>query len=132
MDAISDPILEMSDEDILLEAQEEGEDSNENAAEVKGVLLDAVKKYKQRHLRSAQEEYELEITKIESTRGAIPSAPQEQRELLAFIFAQQPQLLTLQNRDFQEFTDADIESLLLDLQALGALDNLPDLKGKTK
>jgi hypothetical protein len=131
MDAISDPILEMSDEDILLEVQEEGENPDEIATQVKGVLLESVRKYKQRHLHSAQEEYEQEIARIEKHRDKIPSSVEEQRELLAYIFAQQPQLLTLQNRDFQKFTDADVESLLLDLEALGALDELQKREGET-
>lgn len=124
MDAISDPILEMSDEDLLAEVREDGEDPGQVAAEVKEVLLGAIKSYRQRNLIAAAREYERQTAHAEKRESKIPTSPVQRRKLLDLIFARQPELLTFQNREFRDFTDTDVEGLLTDLEDLGALEDL--------
>lgn len=130
MDAISDPVLEMTDEEIIADAIENGENPEELANQVKGLLLGTVKTYKQRRLHAAQREYEQEIARMGKRGSRIPPSIKEQRQLLSHLFIQKPQLLTLQNREFQDLTDGDVASLLMEFEELGTLDDLDALKGE--
>lgn len=128
MDTVSDPVLQMSDKEILAEAILSGEDPEETAAQVKVLLLSAVRDYRQRRLRDAQEQYERESHASRQPKVNLPSSAEERRLLLSLVCRQKPEignaLLTLHHRDFGELTDADVESSLEELQELGALDDL--------
>jgi hypothetical protein len=128
MDTVSDPVLQMSDTEILAEAVQSGEDPEETAAQMKALLLSAVKNYRQRRLGAAQEQYEREAHTSRQQKSNLPSSAEERRMLLSLVCRQTPEigaaLLTLQHRDLGELTDADVESSLEELQELGALDDL--------
>lgn len=130
MDAISEPVLEMTDEEIIAETVENGESPEKLAHQVKDLLLGSVKNYKQRHLHVAQREYEQEIARMAKRESRIPSSITEQRQLLSHLFARKPHLLTFQNREFQSLTDRDVTSLLTDFEELGALDDLDVCEGQ--
>jgi hypothetical protein len=127
MNALAESVLEMSDEEILAEAREEGEDPEEVAERVKNVLLEAVKAYEQRHLRTDQEQYKRRVAAMGDKRCEMPTTPNEKRKLLAAFFARnlamKSVLLTVQHRKFEDLTDADVESHLRQLKELGALDD---------
>jgi len=127
MDTVSDPLLQMSDDQVLAETVASGENPEQSAAEVKGLLLIAVKDYRQRRLRSAQEEYEREAFASQQRQAALPDTAEERRLLLSLVCQQRPEIgnaLTLRHRHFEELTDADVESSLEELQELGTLDDL--------
>lgn len=129
MDTVSEPILKMTDEEIRAEVIARGQDPDKIAAEVRGKILSTIKNYKQRHLKKAQEEYERETGASQQRQPNLPDSPEKRRELLNLVCSQQPELgpmlLTFQHRDFEELTDADVESSLEELWELGALTDLP-------
>lgn len=129
MDTVSEPVLLMSDEELLAEAVASGENPEQSAANVKALLQNAVKEYRQRRLRSAQEEYERE-TFASQRQATLPNSTAERRILLNLVCTQKPDIgnaLTLRHRNFDELTDADVESSLEELQELGALDDLTEM-----
>lgn len=111
-------------------AHEPGEDPEAVAARVRGILSDAVTAYEQRRLRDAEESYRRRVESMRTQSRAIPTTPQRRRELFMTIMTRQPDLgtalVTLQNREFRSLTDADIQSALEQLAALGALQQFED------
>ena len=85
-----------------------------------------MKAYEQRHLREAQKAYEDRVESIRRRPFALPTTPENRRELLALVMTQKPDLrsalLTVQHREFKKWTDEDILSCLEQLGALGVLD----------
>lgn len=133
MDALAEAVAEASDEEILNEAREAGEGPAAAAEEVRVVLRNAVKAYEQRHLREAQKEYEKHVDAIRRRPFSLPTTPENRRKLLTFVMTRKPDLkpalLTLQHRDFKEWTDADVQSCLEQLGALGVLDEFQESSG---
>lgn len=126
MAGMVESVLSASDEEILQEAKEQGLDPNKTAAETKDMLLAAVKEAKLRRLREARRQYDRSIAAISSRKVTLPETPAERRTLLAAFFARnatiQAGILTAQHRELKEMTDADVERLLLELDALGLLE----------
>ena len=128
VDALDVADREATDDEILEEARAEGVDTALQAARMKSALLDAVQSFKQRRLREAQAAYKRESAALEQRSQAyrIPTSPEAKRELFGAIVARQPQyasMYTTQHREFQDLTDADIESYLEELAELGILDD---------
>ena len=126
-DAMAESVAEASDEEILNEAREAGEDPTAAAEEVRAILRNTVKAYEQRHLREAEKAYERHVESIQRRPVALPKTSESRRKLLTFVMMRKPDLslalaLTFQNREFKEWTDADIQSCLEQLGALGVLD----------
>jgi hypothetical protein len=136
MYALAESVAEASDEDILTETQEDGENPESAAERVRNVLLGAVKDFRQRRLVEAQRQYELHIAAIQERTYNLPATAEERRKLLDLVFAQQPAmrsaLLTAQHRDFTSLTDTDVESCLKQLQELGLLDELSESEEEKK
>ncbi len=130
MDALAESAAQASDEEILSEVRESGEDPEAVAARVRGILRHAVTAYEQRRLRDAEESYRRRVESMRTQSPAIPATPQRRRELFMTIMTRQPDLgtalVTLQNREFRSLTDADIQSALEQLAALGALQQFED------
>lgn len=125
MDALAESVAQASDEEIIAEAREAGKDPATVAGRARDVLRRALTEFEQRRLREAEQEYEKRVASIRARRFAIPETPDRRRELLHRIIMRKPDLgaalLTLQNREFRSFTDADIQSCLEHLGALGVL-----------
>jgi hypothetical protein len=128
LDAILDGLAEYVENapaDALLEdARQDGRDTKKIAAHVKGILQMAVKNYEQRELTKAKEAYAQEVASMATRRIELPTKPKTRRSWLAAVFQQQPQLqaaLTMQNREFAELTDHDVEAHLRKLELLGVL-----------
>jgi hypothetical protein len=126
MEALAESVAGAPDEEIINETREGGEDPSAAAEEVRAVLRNAVKAYEQRHLHEAQKAYEEHVDAIRRRTFSLPTAPADRRKLLTFVMTLKPDLssalLTLQHRDFKEWTDTDIQKCLEQLGALGVLD----------
>ncbi len=105
-------------------SREEGQNPSELAAHIKGVLKNAVRSFQQRELMKAKAAYEQEVAAISRRKVNLPKSPETRRKWLSAVLQQQPQFevaFTLQNRDFSELTDEDIEAHLKKLEMLGVL-----------
>jgi hypothetical protein len=122
MTALADSVLDSSDEEVLEEAQLNG-DSAESTRET---LLDGVKLLKKQRLADARAQYEAAAASMTAPRSSrIPTSLREMRDLLRSLLEARPQLqpaLTAQFRDFAELSDEDVEGFLRQLDALGVLD----------
>ncbi len=126
MDALAESVAEAPDEEIIAETREAGEDPTRAAERVRDVLKSAVKAYEQRHLRRAQKAYENRVESIRQRPFTLPPTPESRRKLFTLVMTRKPELrsalLTAQQREFKEWTDADVQSCLKQLGALGVLD----------
>jgi hypothetical protein len=125
MDALAESVAEASDDDILAEAREAGEDPARTAARIRAVLRRAVRDYEQKPLREAQKAYEESVRSIRARPFSVPTTPEGRRQLFTLVMNRKPELgralLTAQHREFKDLTDADIQSCLEQLGALGVL-----------
>lgn len=128
MNALAESTLEMSDEEVLAEIREEGEEPEKVAEEVRGVLKGATKSYRQRRLIEAQKRYDERIADLGGKKYSLPDSIEKQRNLLMGVLANNPgmrsSLLTAQNRDFTDLPDSEVTSYLKQLFDLGALDDI--------
>ena len=135
MYALAESIAQASDEEILDEVREEGDNPEIAAEHLRSRLRDTAKAYQQQKLRAAEQQYDARIAGMRHKEYALPTTPEARRTLLAVVLAQRPEmrmaLVTAQYRDFTNLTDADVESQLKQLKELGVLDNLPTY-GETK
>jgi hypothetical protein len=122
-DAVAESLLEVSEEDLLAEAAENGEDVQAISREVNGVLRATLKRFKQRKLHEAERLREEKLKKLFEGECALPRTPAERRGLLNSVLSRNPSLgdaLTAQHRNFHDLSDEDVESYLKQLHALGA------------
>lgn len=126
MEALAESVVAATDEELINETREAGEDPTAAAEEVRAVLRNAVKAYEQRHLVEAQKAYEQRVDAIRRRTFSLPTTAENRRKLLNVVLTRKADLssalLTLQHRDFTEWTDADVQSCLEQLGALGVLD----------
>jgi Fic family protein len=129
IEALSDSVLEESDDEILEEMRMEGVDMHKESARMKAMMLATVKACRQRALNAARESYKRQIDHMENKRYTIPKTATERRKLFT-LFTQKPQFaqfVTAQYRNLEDVTDNDIETYLEDLADLGILEELdPD------
>ncbi len=128
LDALADSVAEASDEEILAECQEAGEDLQATSARVRDLLLEAVEIQRRRRLEQARVEYERCVRTGKGGAARVPTSPDERRGLLSRIMERMPELeagmLTAQHRELKDLTDADVASYLRDLERLGVLDRI--------
>jgi DNA-binding TFAR19-related protein (PDSD5 family) len=124
-DALAETSIVMPDEDISMEAVEDGEDLQLAAEEVKDVLRGSLKAFKQRRLIEAQQQYESKMSAMFQGEHCLPETPEERRALLHSFLNTNPQvsnaILTMQHREFTGLTDEDVESYLRQFMELGFL-----------
>jgi len=125
LEALAESVIEMSDEQVLAEAAEEGNDIDKAAEEVRAVFKVALKNYKQRKLIEAQRQYEDKMSEMFQRKYSLPDSHEERRALLHRFLSANPQvgdaLLTAQHREFTELSDEDVEGYLKQFIELGAL-----------
>ena len=126
MEALADS-TEGATADELAEALGLGEqESRELAEDTRNLLLSSVSRFKKRRLADTREAYEASVVEYRSKVRRVPSgATGRMRDLLESVFKAEPELqlaLTAQFRDFGELSDADVESAVQQLVALGVLD----------
>lgn len=122
--SLSESVLSTPDEQLLEEVKEEGLDPLVVAEETRALLLNTVKRFKQRALVAAKEEHRQKAAQIAEQRFRLPADAAAKRQLLDAVIAQHQQagrMLIAQHRDFTEMTDDDIESWLQQFGALGLL-----------
>jgi hypothetical protein len=127
MSALAESGWEMTDEEVLDDARECGEDVERDAEHVKDVFRRSLKEHRQAPLREAQKKHESRVAAMFKEDSRLPQSADERREMLNAFFASRPDigsaLLTAQHREFSELTDADVEDTLRQLKELGALDD---------
>ena len=125
VNTLADSVLELSDEELLAEAIENGEDIQAQSQVVNNLLRATLRKFKQRKLIEAEELYREKSKEAFDGEHDLPQTPLERRAFLISFLQNNPDIgraiLTTQHRNFQELSDEDIESYLKQLAALGAL-----------
>jgi hypothetical protein len=125
MNRLAEIALETPEAELLGE-NGPGELLTESAKRVRHVLWTTAKAHLQRPLMEALARYQKEVEAVRKRPVSLPTDPAARREMLSLFFQQRAQAgaaatFTVQHRDFKTMSDADVESLLKQLQALGAL-----------
>ncbi len=124
-DHLADSIEGESASEIASELKESGHDLNDVAAKMKASALAGVKAFRQQRLHRARQRYEESSSKIERHTKEGGQSREERRRKFYSILDAKPELrsrYTMQHRDLNAITDADIESALEELEMLGALE----------
>lgn len=131
MSALADSVLRESPEELANDLHAEGIEPNEYAERLRQVMLDAIKAHRQQALIKARQSYKDSVASYEQRKVYLPTTPAKRRAIFDQVLKRDPSLrqLTLQNRDFTELTDEDIESYLRQLHELGVID-ATDLKAE--
>jgi len=123
MDALAAEVESASDRELLDDAAAAGLDANAESNRVRGLLLGAVVRAKKERLADAVKARRKNVP-LAST-GRIPMAPSDRRAFLMQTLEDRSQMKEalgiLQHRDLAALSDADIESVLKQLKALGLL-----------
>src|SRR3982750_4104935 len=127
MSALAETEWEMTNEEVIEDARERGEDIDKEAEQVKDIFRRALKEHRLAPLREAQQKYKDRVASMFKEEISLPQSAEERRDILDAFFASRPEigsaLLTAQHREFSELTDSDVENLLRQLKELGAMDN---------
>jgi hypothetical protein len=82
MDALSEHVAEASDDEVITEMREAGEDPATVAERVRDILSRAVTAFEQQRLREAENAYERRVRAIRERQYRVPETPERRRELL--------------------------------------------------
>lgn len=132
-DELVDGILRADEEALDAMLRADGLDPDAVAAGVRGHLDTASRNFRTRALQAAREKRTRSLAQLHDRRHCLPGTPGERRALLDRTLrgsATAREALTLQHREFQDMTDADVESLLTQLAALNALPPIDDSDGE--
>ncbi len=124
-EALAENVLASTDQELIEEVRDNGDDPGALAESTRTLLLNTVKTFQQRPLAKARDERARAIQKIDSLRPVLPTDPQLKRAMLIGVLKAQPTaqgVLTAQWREFDEMTDDDVETALLELVHLGFID----------
>jgi len=127
LNQIADSIEAAKPSEIEGDVLSSGGDLDSIAADMKGAALAGVKKFQQRRLHQARQRYQENSQRIEQRPRRIASSPETRRVQFFSLLHANPGVqsgLTMQHRDLNALTDADIESALEELDALGAIEDL--------
>ena len=131
MNSLAERAMSASDKEILDDAAAAGIDIKAEATRIRSVLADGVLRAKKQRLQDADAQHKRSVAALDQRVARLPSTPAAKRALLDRVVSRRPetrqQLLTLQHREFEEFTNDDVDSALRQLGALGLLDD--DLSG---
>lgn len=126
MDSLAERAAEASEKEILDEAAAAGADVKVEADRVRGVLADAILQAKKQRRFDAAAAHKQSVAAIAERTARLPGSPAARKRLLDRVVQQQPAMrqtvMTLQHREFESFSDGDVESALRQLHALGLLD----------
>jgi hypothetical protein len=128
IDGLGDLILNATDDETLLSAREENRNPAETSARVKGILRKAVRSQQQAELIAAREGYRRQSAAMAQSTFELPETNEGRRSLFMAAISQLPQLqpaFTLQNRDYKDLSDHDIE---VQLRKMALLDLLSQVK----
>lgn len=124
MNALADSVLRESAEELANDLHAEGIEPNEYAERLRQAMLDSIKAHRQQALINARRSYRDSVASYEQHKVHLPTTPAKRRAVFDQVLKRDPGLrqLTMQNRDFTELTDEDIESYLQQLHELGVID----------
>lgn len=127
MTALADQAESAADAELLDEAAAAGIDVKGEANRVRTMLLNGVLAAKKERLRQAQRAHAASLARVGRGASRIPVDPLARKAMLNRVLQRQPSMreavVTLQHREFEALSDSDIESVLRQLDALGALDD---------
>ena len=129
LDQIAESIEKGDASEIAADLKESGQDVDEIASLTKAAALAGIREFRQQRLLHARQRYQESSSKIERRAKRIGGSPEERRRRFFAALESNPGLrsaLTMQYRDLNELTDADIETGLDDLETLGALEESDD------
>ena len=124
IDSLGEYITDAPDQELLEAAREDKRDVVQTSARVKGILKRAVRTQQQVQLIAAREGFRREAAAMAEKSFELPKTKEARRGLFMAAIAQLPQLqpaFTLQNRDFKDFSDEDIEVQLRKMALLDVL-----------
>ena len=124
MDAVAESALKESDAEIFEEVRQQGQDPKQAAEQVRNILRQSVKSYRQHKLIEAREQYQRSVAAMKERVYSLPKTAKERLQLLSATFQTRPELqslLTAQHRELKSLTDEDVVSYLQQLQELGVL-----------
>jgi hypothetical protein len=124
IDGLGEYITNAPDQELLDAAREDKRDVAQTSTRVKGILKRAVRTQQQVQLIAAREGFRREAAALAEKSFELPKTKEARRGLFMAAIAQLPQLqpaFTLQNRDFQDFSDEDIEVQLRKMALLDVL-----------
>jgi hypothetical protein len=127
IDGLGEYIANAPDNELLEAAREDKRDVTQSSARVKGMLRHAVRTQQQVQLIAAREGFKREAVAMAEKSFELPKTKEARRGLFMAAITQLPQLhpaFTLQNRDFKDFSDEDIEVQLRKMALLNALSNV--------
>lgn len=130
-DHLADSIEAESASEIASELKESGHDLNDIVARMKASALAGVKAFRQQRLHQARERYVESSSRIERHSKSVGGSREERRIRFFAVMNAKPELqaqYTMQHRDLNAITDADIESALEELEILGALKDVDDTR----
>jgi GrpB-like predicted nucleotidyltransferase (UPF0157 family) len=129
LDQIAESIEKGDASEIAADLKESGQDVDEIASRTKAAALAGIREFRQQRLHHARQRYQESSSKIERRAKRFGGSPEERRRRFFAALESNPGLrsaLTMQYRDLNELTDADIEKGLDDLETLGALEESDD------
>jgi len=124
IDGLGEYITSAPDQELLDAAREDERDVAQTSTRVKGILKRAVRTQQQVQLIAAREGFRREAAAMAQKSFELPKTKEARRGLFMAAIAQLPQLqpaFTLQNRDFKDFSDEDIEVQLRKMALLDVL-----------
>jgi hypothetical protein len=130
-DHLAESIEAESASEIVSELKESGHDVNDVAARMKAAALAGVKAFRQQRLHHARERYVESSSRIEGRARSVVGSREERRNRFFAVLNARPEFqaqYTMQHRDLNALTDADIESALEELEILGALEDVDDTR----
>lgn len=130
LDPLVEDILSMSDEDVLAEAREEGLDLDAASAEVATVLAAAQAAAGRARLAAARAQ--VDGVRSFRSRSSITGLSASEKEIILRRFSANDnplqERLTMAARNGQSLTEQEVDTVLLDLVELGALDDQGNIR----
>ena len=127
--ALADDIEAMSDEELIAELEDTGEDANTIARRMGGLIANAIANVGRRKLATARAGYEAETRQTSHGNNVLQWPVSRKRDLIRHFAendAELEQKLTLAAREGKD-TEADMNSFIEDLIDLGVIDDKGNL-----
>ncbi len=125
LDSLSEAIASVTDAELLADAKAMEEDVDRISENTRQLLLGCVYQVKRARLEEAEHAHRHSVQRLAKIPFALPALPDARRKELGRILHRHPKMqeaaLTLQHRNFEAMTDADVERLLSQLHHLGVL-----------
>jgi hypothetical protein len=126
MNAFADDIESQDPRSVEEEVRSDGIDVYQRAQQARDLFESACAAAKRSKLRSAMQKHRASVMAYAARKLKLPSSAEDRWALLRACLNNNPDMrqaiVTLQHRNFEDFSDADVESALRQLEMLGVLD----------